>query len=72
MVKDLLPEHAELVAKNWTLQNWFAAIFPTELKAKYLRDLIIRFDTVGIYTTDDLIHPVGWGFRKTGMINNLL
>jgi hypothetical protein len=65
VMKDLLPEHAELAAKEW--KNWFVATWPVDLKVKYLRELIIRYGAIGIFTSDDLTQPIGWIFRKNGM-----
>ncbi len=65
MVQDLLPEHAEFIAKHWKAAT---IDYPMEIKTNYLKELISRYDTVGAFTIDNPSHPVSWVFRKTGII----
>lgn len=67
VLKDLLPEHAELVAKCWNY--WYFAGLPADLKTQYFRDLVIRYGAVGAFAKDDHTRqPIGWVFRKNGII----
>ncbi len=64
IVQDLLPEHAEFMAKHWKTATFD---HPVELKTNYLKELISRYDTVGAFTIDNPSQPVSWTFRKTGI-----
>lgn len=70
VIKELLPEHAELVAKCWSVDDsdWFVASYPAELRRRYLKELITRYGTLGAFTKDDPTQPVGWTFRKNGAL----
>jgi hypothetical protein len=61
----LLPEHAEIIAKPTLTFNpdWYSS--PRFLK--YIRELIVRFGAIGLFTVEDPTKPIGWSFRKTGM-----
>ena len=72
-MKDLLPEHAELVAdkegwnaKRTDLQPWFLDVTSYEQRLGYFRESIKRFGAVGMFTTDDPSRPVSWVLRKPG------
>jgi hypothetical protein len=57
-----------LVAKYWITQNPFLATFPVHLKVRYLRELIIRYGALGMFTEEDPTRPIGWIFRKNGNV----
>ena len=68
VIRDLLPEHMRLVAENWNLKDWFTEFTPLEAKIKYLKELCLRFDAIGMFLADNpMAQPLSWAFRKTGM-----
>ncbi len=62
LVKSLLPEHAELVAK----EKWYSDLTSYEQRTDYFKGLIQRFGGVGAYETDKPSQPVAWSLRKSG------
>ena len=66
MIKNLLPEHIQLVAEKWNLPNWFTEYTPLEKKIDYLNQLILCFDGIGVFPLDDPLRPIAWNFRKPG------
>ena len=62
MCKDLLPEHASLVAST---RMWWYEEATSDMYVKYIEELMKRFGAVGIFTGDDT-NPVGWSFIKKG------
>ncbi len=72
-MKDLLPEHAELVAdeKKWSSRkkDWYLHCTSYEQRLKYFRELIRRFSAVGAYTTSNPSVPVAWILEKTGVLS---
>ena len=63
-MRDLLPEHLQLVAEKWNLH--FTKYMSVEEIVEYLRELIIRFDGVGVFSVDNPDKPIAWCFRKKG------
>ena len=64
VIKDLQSRHAALVAGEW--RDAFHALYPPELKVNLIRELILRFGAVGVFTEDNLSEPVGWNCRRKG------
>ena len=72
-MKDLLPEHAELVAdkEGWNakrthLKPWFMDVASYEQRLGYFRESIKRFGAIAVSTKDDPSRPVSWVLRKPG------
>ena len=66
MIKKLSPEHAERVAENWTVDDWFVASCPFHLKLSYVKALIARGLAMGVFEVANPVKSVGWTFRKMG------
>lgn len=61
----MLPEHAELVAKNFNVRgSWFTETIPIEQKIKYIKESIERFYGVGAFFGNEL---VSWCLRRPGI-----
>ena len=69
VVRDLLPEHAEMVTECWKVRDWFPEVMPYELRLQYVKELIGRSDAVSICEADKPSQPISWAFRKPGIIN---
>ena len=65
MCKDLVPEHASLVASVRMWNERYEKV-PSYMYMKYIEELIKRFGAVGIFTGDDK-NPVAWSFIKKGV-----
>lgn len=57
------PEHAELVARNWTYRDWFSETHPFQHKVRYVKELMEMFDAVGVFAGEK---PISWLFKKPG------
>ena len=67
MCKNLLPEHASLVARNLKDALYYTGSSDMLFTKYYAEELIKKFDAVGIFIRDDDANPVGWCFMKKGM-----
>ena len=67
VLKDLKPEHAELVAKNYEIKDWFTELSPYEAKRQFIDHLIRNFIGIGAFLTEDPSEPIAWNFRKPGI-----
>ena len=70
-MKELLPEHARLVAEKWHERRpgwnrWYMDLTSFEQRLDYMQEVIKRFGAVGIFMNSDPSHPVSWNLRKTG------
>jgi hypothetical protein len=65
VLKDLLPEHAEMIANPTFTYN--PDLYSSPRFLKYIRELIVRFGAVGLFTVDNPTKPIGWSFRKAGV-----
>lgn len=69
-LKELLPEHAELIAEeeNWSeVADWYTDSTTFKQRVEYFREMIKSFGGVGVYAKDNPSLPIAWTIRKTGM-----
>lgn len=62
-LKDIPSETAEFIAKYWSPAT---IEYPLQHRIQYLKDIIVRFGMLGIYSIDDSKYPVAWCGLKPG------